>query len=54
MIIGSCNFMGNSPSTFGEHRNSSSKDKMVLVCHVTLQDYMTRASYGFTVTRPSS
>ena len=38
------------PIKFGGHRHSVSRDVMVFVCHVALQDHVIRASCDFMVT----
>ena len=39
---------------FGGHRLSGSGDKMVFVCHMTLQDYVIKVLNDFIIRSPSS
>ena len=35
------------PAKFGDHGHRSSGDTMILVCHMILQDHMTKGSGNF-------
>ena len=41
------------PAKFGGHRHSGSRDIMIFVCHVTLQDHAVKTLYDFMVRSPS-
>ena len=41
------------PVNFGGHRHSDSREIMLFVCHVTLQDHLIRVLYDLLVRRPS-
>ena len=39
-------------ATFGGHKHTGSGDIIVLVCHVTLQDHVINALFGYIVWSP--
>ena len=41
------------PVTFGGHRHFGSRETMIFVCHVTLEDHMINALYDLLVRSPS-
>ena len=41
------------PAKHGGHRHSSSRQIMIFVCHVTLEDHVMRALYDLLVRSPS-
>ena len=41
------------PMKFGGHRHSGSREIMIFVCHVTLEEHVIRALYDLLVRSPS-